>query len=235
MGISITDLMFPRKCPLCGETRLFGESGVCEKCEKSLPWIKAPVCLKCGKTIDDPALECCVDCIKIPKSFERCYAAFSYEGTIKESLYDFKYKNQREYAVFYCDSIVKKYGDELKKLHIDGVIPVPVHRHKKRVRGYNQAKLLAKELSAAINAPLYADYLQRYEDTEPQKELDDRERMKNLKNAFKIAENVVKLDTVLLVDDIYTSGATMEACTSVLMSVGINKVFGVCAAIGRGY
>ena len=232
---SIIDLVFPRRCPFCGEVRAYGDKWECDKCSNELPWIEKPVCLKCGKTISSPELQYCGDCERIPKSFERCYPVFSYEGTVRDSIYEFKYKNQREYAAFYCECILKRYGSELRGLLIDGIVPVPVHSHKKRVRGYNQAELIARELGKRLGISVYGNYIVRSTDTNPQKELDDRERMKNLKNAFKIGENSVKLNTVLLVDDIYTSGATMEACTSTLLHGGVNSVYCVSVAIGRGY
>ena len=179
--------------------------------------------------------EYCGDCERIPKSFRRCYPVFSYEGAIKDSIYEFKYKNQREYAKFFCDCILKGYGGDLRDALFDGIVPVPVHSHKKKIRGYNQAELIAKELGKELNIPVYGTYLVRNSDTSPQKELDDAERMKNLKNAFKINQNSVKLDKVLLVDDIYTSGATMENCTRALMGGGVGDVCCVTVAIGRGY
>ena len=193
------------------------------------------MCLKCGKAVEDSTIEYCTDCLSVKKSFERCFPALNYEGRVKDSLYEFKYKNQRGYAASYCDFIMRKYGKELKGIPLNGVVPVPVHAHKKRARGYNQAGLIAAELSRLLKVPVYPDYLLRITDTNPQKELDDRQRMKNLKNAFKVDENVVKLDTVLLVDDIYTSGATMEACTDALIKGGVNKVYCTSVAIGRGY
>ncbi|MBR1598313.1 MAG: ComF family protein [Lachnospiraceae bacterium] len=235
IGERIIDIVFPVRCPLCGEVRPFGDAGVCIECEKELSYVKEPTCLKCGKTIESSLDEYCADCMRLPKSFEKCFPAFNYEGQIKDSLYEFKYKNQRGYAGFYCEGIMKRHGKELKTIPFDGIVPVPVHPHKKRIRGYNQAELIANQLSKAINVPVYPDYLVRSEDTNPQKELDDRERMKNLKNAFIISENVVKLNTVLLVDDIYTSGATMEACTEALFKAGVSKAYCTSVAIGRGY
>ena len=114
-------------------------------------------------------------------------------------------------------------------------MPVPVHPHKRKVRGYNQAQLLAEELSKKIGVPVYKDYLVRIVDTSPQKELNDKARLGNLKNAFKLNENAIKLKKVLLVDDIYTSGATIEACTKVLLSAGTKEVFYTSVAIGKGY
>ncbi len=235
MGVSIIDLIYPRRCPLCGEIREFGKKGICEKCRPDLPWIEPPVCLMCGKMIDDDEDEYCDDCRRIPKNFERCYPAFSYEGKVKDSIYEFKYKNQREHAGFYADAIVKRYGETFANIRFDGIVPVPVHDNRRRKRGYNQAELLANELGKRLEVRVYPGFLERCSDTDPQKELDDVGRMKNLKNAFKIGKNDVKLDTVLLVDDIYTSGATVNACTDVLLANGTVKVYCAVIAIGRGY
>lgn len=235
MSFKFIDLIYPERCPVCGDVRAFGKNGICENCNTKLPWVEMPVCLKCGKMIESDEREYCDDCTRIPKSFERCYPAFNYEGNIKDSIYRFKYKNQREYACFYADCIMKRYGQELRRISFDGIIPVPVHRHKLKIRGYNQAALLAGVLGTALSTMVYPNYIVRGVDTNAQKELSDTERIKNLKNAFKIGENDVKLDTVLLVDDIYTSGATMEACTNVLQAFGTKAVYCTCIAIGRGY
>ncbi len=235
MSGSIIDILFPQRCPICGQVRPYNKVGMCEKCEAEVSWINEPVCLKCGKTIEDEEDEYCDDCRRIPKNFERNFATFAYENKVKDSIYEFKYKNQRSYAPFYADCIMKRYGNILRGLDIDGIVPVPVHANKKRKRGYNQAKLLADELSLRIGVPVYPDYLVRTNDTAPQKELNDSERIKNLKNAFKFGENDVKLNIVLLVDDIYTSGATMVSCTEVLKAHGTGKVYCSVVAIGRGY
>lgn len=191
--------------------------------------------MKCGKMLEREENEFCVDCIKLPKSFDRNYPVFNYDGDIKDSLYDFKYKNQREYSGFYAKCIVERYGKQILEKDIDGLVPVPVHKKKKKIRGYNQAELLAVMLGKLLNIEVYPDYLLRTEATDPQKELNDKERMKNLKNAFIIGQNDVKLDKVLLVDDIYTSGATMDACSRVLYASGVQNVYCTCVAIGRGY
>ncbi len=235
MAGNIIDLVFPERCPLCGQIRPYGKKGMCKNCEAGITWINEPVCLKCGKMIEDEENEYCDDCRKIPKSFVRCFAALSYENRVKDSLYEFKYNNQRSYAAFYVDCIMKKHGSILKDISFDGIVPVPVHPNKRRKRGYNQAELIAEELSLRLNVPMYPHYLIRCNDTAPQKELNDEQRIKNLKNAFKVGENDVKLDTVLLVDDIYTSGATMDCCTEALKTHGTEIVYCAVVAIGRGY
>ena len=191
--------------------------------------------MKCGKTIENEEQEYCKDCETIPKSYSRGYPVFFYEGGVKNALYAFKYKNQRGYASFFAEAMISSYYEKFCKLKLDGIVPVPVHHNKKRARGYNQAEVLAKELSKQIKVPMYPHYLERCVDTNPQKELTDKERMKNLKNAFKIGKNGIKLEKVLVVDDIYTSGATIEACTRVLQEAGATEVYYTSVAIGKGY
>lgn len=229
------DLLYPRRCPLCGEIRPYGKENVCRVCFEKLKKVETPYCLKCGKTIEDREMEYCEDCRTIAKSYKRGFPVFFYEGAIKNALYDFKYKNQRDYADFFAACMYGHYKTELSKLQIDGIVPVPVHPHKRKKRGYNQAELLAKELGKRLGIRVYPNYLERTEDTNPQKELNDKARMKNLKNAFKIGRNTIKLKKILLVDDIYTSGATVEACTKVLLSSEAEEVYYISVAIGKGY
>lgn len=144
----------------------------------------------------------------------------------------FKYHNRREYAQFYGEIIVERHGRELTELKLDGIVPVPIHRHKKRKRGYNQAELIARELGIRIHVPCYPDCLIRTADTTPQKELNDVQRLENLKNAFLFRENHVELKKVLLVDDIYTTGATIEACTLALLAGGVAEVYYTSVCIG---
>lgn len=231
----LLDLLYPKRCPFCGEVQAYQGRQVCETCFKKLKKVTAPYCMKCGKTLEDEEEEYCRDCTAIPKSYVRGYPVFFYEEPLKSALYDFKYKNQREYAVFFAECMDLHYGRELKGRKPEGIVPVPVHPHKRKVRGYNQAQLLAEELSKKIGVPVYKDYLERIVDTSPQKELNDKARLGNLKNAFKLNQNAIKLKKVLLVDDIYTSGATIEACTKVLLSAGTKEVFYTSVAIGKGY
>ena len=106
---------------------------------------------------------------------------------------------------------------------------------KQRKRGYNQAELIARELSKNLNLICASEILVRTRKTTPMKELNDEERRKNVERAFLVKENVVKYKKILLVDDIYTSGATMEACTRILLEAGISEVYilSICIGIAR--
>ncbi len=227
------DLLFPRRCPICEDIVIKGQY-VCPECKRKLNYVEPPCCMKCGKHIDSPDAEYCEDCQREPKHFIRGFPVFEYHGGMKDSMMAFKYKNKREYATMYADEIVKRYRDELEAIPIDALIPVPVHRRKLRRRGYNQAEVLAKELAKRISVPCITDTLVRVENTGVQKALDHKGRKNNLKNAFKRVQDSVKLETVVLVDDIYTSGATIEACTKVLLATGVKNVYYVSVCIGKG-
>lgn len=231
----LLDLIYPRRCPLCGEALPYKGKTVCRECLKKLKRIQEPKCFRCGKTIEDEETEYCKDCQNVKKSYIRGYPVFEYSGNIKNAIYDFKYKNQRNYADFFADCIFHAYKKEFEKQKFDGIIPVPVHRKKKKQRGYNQAELIAKELGERLHIPVYEKALVRVVNTNPQKELNDKARMKNLKNAFKLGLNTIELKKVLLVDDIYTTGATIEACTQVLTDAGVLEVYYTSVAIGHGF
>ena len=118
----------------------------------------------------------------------------------------------------------------------DYIIPVPLHKRKKRVRGYNQAELIAKGLSNTLDLPMNDYILRRTRFTTPQKKLDDKQRLKNLSQAFVCIdpEGCIRGKRVLLVDDIYTTGSTIEACTLALLKEGAKEVCFITVCIGKG-
>lgn len=231
----IWDLIYPRRCPFCQEIRPYQGGSVCRTCFDALKRVNQPHCMKCGKTLENEEEEYCQDCMAVPKSYQRGFPVFFYEEPLKTALYGFKYKNQRDYAEFFAECMYQFYKKDFARLGLEGIVPVPVHPNRKRKRGYNQAQLLATELGSRLKTPVYKDYLVRIVDTSPQKELNDKIRIKNLKNAFKRGRNRIELKKVLLVDDIYTSGATIEACTRILLSEGVEQVYYTSVAIGKGY
>lgn len=230
------DFVYPRRCPVCGDIlkRAKAWGYICPECRKQLSYIEPPVCLKCGKHIEAEEQEYCADCKNVPKHFIRGHPVFAYSGVVRDSVLAFKYKNKREFADFYAEEIVGKYGDALRALDADGLLPVPIHRSRFRRRGYNQAELIARAVAKRLQVPCYDRELFRVAKTHVQKTLNDKERQKNIKNAFKRKRNGVKLNRVILVDDIYTTGATIEACTEVLLKTGVGQVYYISICIGQG-
>lgn len=235
--LPIIDLIYPRRCPVCHDivTPNPDNEQICPACRKRLPYVTEPRCMKCGKQLETEEQEYCEDCIRIPKQYVRGYPVFHYESPVRESVAALKYHNRREYADFYADVLWDQFHKEFLKLDLDGVMPVPLHRRKQRSRGYNQAECLATRLSERLNLPCYTGLLLRTAYTTPQKDLNDKERMNNLKKAFFFRKNEVKLKKILLVDDIYTTGSTIEACTEALHQGGVSDVYYTSICIGKGY
>lgn len=231
------DLIYPRRCPVCQDIVVAKEPGalICSLCRRHLPYIREPRCLKCGKEVEREEQEYCADCLQHPKHYRKGYPLFAYKAPVREGVQAFKYHNRREYAGFYGEALTEQFGTEFQELGLDGILPVPLHRRRLRRRGYNQAELLAVQLGKRLDVPVYAHLLVRTVDTVPQKDLNDRERMENLKRAFHFHENKVQLNRVLLIDDIYTTGSTIEACTQVLLHAGVSEVFYTSICIGKGF
>lgn len=180
----------------------------------------------------NPREEYCRDCKKHSYSYEEGRAVWVYTKELRESIYRFKYDNKREYAQFYVQEIVNGYGDWIRYLGVEAILPVPLHKKKQKSRGFNQAEVLAKGIGKALEIPVRTDLVYRQKNTIPQKELNSKERQKNLKNAFKIVQNDVQLNKILLVDDIYTTGSTIEAMASALKQNGVKKVYYICLGAG---
>ena len=227
----ITDLFFPKRCTICDKV-ISGDAGICKQCKKKIHPLQGAVCMKCGKNLGDDRLYC-YDCSRREHIFERNYAVFAYP-VIRESLYRFKYGGRAEYASYYAKEAYKLHGMCLGQLQADAVVPVPLHKSRFRRRGYNQAEELARELSKLINVPVYDGYIGRIKATKPLKTLDVRERQNNLKKAFLIMQNDVKLKTIIVVDDIYTTGATLDAVAEVCKAAGVEQVYSLTVAVGNG-
>lgn len=188
--------------------------------------------MKCGKPILESSTELCSDCSRRHHQFDAGRAVWVYDQWMRKSVATFKYKGRQEYANFYAEQIAVVCGGWLKALQVDVIIPVPINAKKMRARGYNQAALLAKRLSKTLQIPVDDTYLQRTSWTEPQKALSPVQRYENLKRAFCIKDLNKSYQKVLLIDDIYTTGSTIDACAAVLRAAGTVYVYFVSLCIG---
>lgn len=208
---------------------------ICPECLGKLHFVKEPVCLKCGKEIDSERQEYCIDCIRWKKEFEAGFALVNYEETARRSMAGIKYKNKREYLDFYADEIVMRYTDKIQRICPDILVPVPIHPRRRWERGFNQAEVLAQKLGKEWNIPVCTDLLIRRKQTDPQKNLSPTERRRNLKEAFENLKRTDRVSCAVLVDDIYTTGATAQECTLALKKAGIQKVYVLTICIGSGW
>lgn len=197
-------------------------------------------------------MEYCPDCARHQRSFDEGVSLLNYNSAARRSMAAIKYKNRREYLDFYAEAIWHRYGKWLEYRRADALVPVPVHPSRLRQRGFNQAEELAKRLSRRLGIPVANDLIIRLRKTAPQKELTPQERLKNLRQAFAVSgryskaavlggaeykgsrgKNAVIPRSVILVDDIYTTGSTVEACTRVLKEAGVKHVYCVTICIGN--
>ena len=227
----ITDLFFPRRCTICDRV-ILGDAGICDACKKTVRPLRGAVCMKCGKKVSEEKVYC-YDCTRREHVFERNFSVFEYP-VIRESLYRFKYSGRAEYAAYYAKEAFGLHGKRILQLQADALVPVPLHKARLRRRGYNQARELADALSKHTGIPVYDGLIRRVKSTKALKTLDVRQRQNNLKKAFLIMQNDVKLKTIIVVDDIYTTGATLDAVAAVCKEAGIEYVYSLTVAVGNG-
>ena len=232
---TILNILFPRRCPVCGEITEPAGSLICPSCFRELSFVKSPTCKKCGKEILNETMEYCEDCISHRHVFEHGVALLNYDEKARASMVQIKYKNKREYLDFYGAALAVRYEKQIRRMQADAIVPVPIHRSRRRRRGFNQAELLAEVMGERLGIPVMPDALVRSKRTLPQKELSAAERLKNLSGAFLAGEIPAGVRSVLLVDDIYTTGSTIEACARALRNAGVERVYFavICMTGGR--
>ena len=232
---SVLSLLYPPRCPICCEILNPREGLVHAACEKKLVYVKAPVCLRCGKPVYSSVQEFCLDCSKGRSDINGGAAVWVYTREMSESIAMYKYYGKREFLAFYVQKAVQLYGNWICERRPDCITAVPLNRKKLRMRGFNQALLLAQGLGKALNIPVDGELLVRSRYTAPQKELNPAQRMKNLQKAMGPGKNIHKYKRVLLVDDIYTTGSTMKICSEILKAHGVELVWIFSLCIGSDY
>ena len=229
----LTELLFPPRCPICDKIQKMKEKGICPECRKKIRYIREPRCMKCSKQLSDEEQEYCKDCTERDHFYKQGRALFDYRA-IDRAIYKFKYKGRKEYGEILGEEMAYFLGDYIHRIKPDALIPVPMYPAKKRVRGYNQAEVLADMLGKYLNVPVRADLVKRVKNTRALKALNRKERLNNLKNAFNLEGNGVKLNTIIIVDDIYTTGSTIDAVAKVFLKAGVENIYFVTLAIGEG-
>lgn len=223
----ILDWFYPPKCILC-ETLLpleKKERFLCEHCKQHRGWLEKPVCQKCGGKIGGGEI-LCQRCKEEDFIFEKGIAVFSYQQ-VKPVIAHFKFKEFKRDAIplsMLMTEYLETFYPEIIK-EADLLIPVPMHEKKKRQRGFNQAELLGEGLGKRIGIPCLLNNLRRIRETTPQSKLSSLQRKENLKGAFDLLlPDEIRGKTVLLIDDIFTTGTTVNECAKVLYQGGAKKV-----------
>ncbi|MDD5492540.1 MAG: ComF family protein [bacterium] len=230
----ILNSIFPLKCEVCRkQLPLSAGARICPGCHKKILEIGDYYCRKCGKAIQiDTSF--CVDCSgQDLLYYDSIRAAGIYQGVLREAIQAFKYNSRsclgRELGEFMLNS----YRKHFSLTTIDTLIPVPLHKKQFAKRQYNQSAVLAGNLSKAIGIPVSPQALSRTRETRPQYTLNKQERAKNIKNAFRVKEGTqLPGAKVLVIDDICTTGSTINECARVLKQAGVMEVHGLVLAHG---
>ncbi len=228
-------ILFPRRCPVCHEVVEDRGQPVCVICRTKLVGITKNFCQKCGKPLLTEEQEYCMDCLRKKHWFDKGRAAFVYDETMRRSIAMYKYNGRKEYAAFYAEEILRKCAKEILIWGGDILIPIPIHPSRRRKRGFNQAELLARRLSEKSGILMDSRLLLRTKRTHTQKDLSSQERLANLKDAFFIRKGKFPYKNIILVDDIYTTGSTVDAAARILKENGAHKVYFLCICVGKGY
>ena len=228
----LLELIFPRRCAVCDTILPWGQKELCDGCKMKIQYCTGPLCFKCGKSVKEEE-EYCYDCRNKIHHFKQGAALFPYEY-IRHSLYRFKYSGRTEYAYFYGRHMAWRMEEKRRVWKPQALVPVPLYKKKKQKRGYNQAELIAKELSKWWKLPVITDLVVRTKNTRPMKEIIGTDRQNNLKKAFKLGTNDVELNTIIIIDDIYTTGSTIDAVSKVCYEAGITNIYFLTVSIGYG-
>ena len=226
----MSDIFYPRRCPVCQKILKDQKRMICPQCETMLHPIGHPRCFKCGKPVEKG--EFCRDCQKRKHMFEQGRGIFVYDSSMRRSVTRYKYYGCREYGDFYAKAMYRYAKMELREWKPDLIVPVPVHRSKERMRGFNQAAYLAERISRYTGIPADMGLVQKNIKTKSQKKLNALQRRKNLEKAFCVTGDVRGKD-ILVIDDVYTTGSTIDAMASCLKKKGAEKVYFLTVCIGR--
>jgi ComF family protein len=226
--LRLINFFYPITCSACGENlNYLSQTRICDKCKKSFLVIKDLICQKCGILLYDGG-EYCYICRRHPKKyhFDKMRSVYLYRDPLRNLILKFKYSNRtflaKDFALSMCETI-KSYNFYKD---VDFIIPVPINILRKIKRGYNQAELLANEISLRMNIPVLKNVLFRKKITKPQFKLSKFERFENIKNSFFVKnKDIIKNKTILLIDDIVTTSATVSGCSLVLKASNIKKVY----------
>jgi ComF family protein len=218
------DLLFPRECAFCQRALAAGEEIACAACDGHIEWIRGAACARCGAGLDGPS---CEECAGRKLLFDGAAAAGRYAGYLRELVHKFKFHRQMWLARPFADRLAPRVRDWA----IDVVVPVPARALKILWQGrlHGAAETLAERLASRLQKPLVWALVQQRA-TKAQVALKKEERLENPKGAYR-AKKSIDGKTVLLVDDVMTTGATANDCSRALLEAGAKRVY--VAVIGR--
>ncbi len=223
----IRDIFFPLVCAGCGK-QINTNSLFCAECQESIQVITLPFCQICGRPfpLKYTSTHVCGGCLKNPPFFKAARSVFIYTEPIKRSIIQFKFKGNTALANDLAKMLLFHLQDFLGQIKPETVIPVPLHLKRLRERGYNQCVLLAQIIAKYLKIPCEKMVLKKVKPTLPQVGLSQAQRHKNVKGSFAVIHpQLVKGKRILLIDDVFTTGSTVNECAKVLHKAGASGVW----------
>ena len=219
---------YPEICQLCEQERATARDGfVGPECWRQVRFIRPPFCGRCGLPFQGDlttAFEC-TNCREMELHFRSARSAVVAKTVVLEAIHRFKYQRALWFENFLADLLIREAGPELRGQKWDFIVPVPLHSLKQREREFNQAEILARHLSDATNIPLKTTLLRRVTSTRTQTRLTKQQRAENMRRAFAIRDGrKLSGEKIILVDDVFTTGATTSACAKALSAAGAGEV-----------
>ncbi len=224
----ILDALYPPRCAACAHV---GYKYWCADCLSRVSYIAPPVCAKCGTPIDPEGF--CPSCPTHPLLLEAVRAAAHYEGAVKQAIHRLKYAATPPVAPALAQLLIQAWHSALSEplRAAQGVIPIPIHRERELERGFNQSVLLARHFCHAVGLPLWDDVLVRAVYHQPQVGLNAAQRAQNVRDAFRVVRSEeIASKSVLLMDDVWTTGSTLNEAARALLQVGAAHVFALTVA-----
>lgn len=228
---TIIDYILPPRCFSCKELT-FCNDGFCAPCFNKLNFVTTPHCSICGYALTISVLDnmICGKCLFEKPVYDKARSLLKFDQNSQKLIHNFKYYDDTSAAELFAKLLYTKYKTEL--FDIDYIVPVPMHKLKRLIRMYNQAQILAKELSLISSKPLRNDILNKTKFTKSQARLSKIERQRNLIDSIKIRSNInLKDKSILIVDDVMTTGSTVSKCAQILKKAGAKKIYIVTIAM----
>lgn len=237
----ILQFFFPMKCPVCDEILPFKifdlpkAPYICKRCYKKLNYNAGDRCFICSKPLDLSDETYCKDCKKTKRFFDAGFGMLIHDTSAQNIIYGLKFGRKKDNAKFIGYEMARCFAKTILLWNTFVFIPIPLHKKKFRTRGFNQAELIAMELSENlarynIKTTVDSNFLLRTINTKPQKKLNANQRLKNISHAFEVSEPNKYL-SVILIDDIMTSGATLNEAARILKKAGVKKVYFLTTSI----
>ena len=222
LGWTAVNWLFPPQCAVCGEPGTIW----CAACQEKVHRTQRRVCPRCGVPRVDASI--CTDCRQEDPQYDWVRSWANYDPAMRTVIHQLKYLNNIALGEPLGEALADCYQNS--PIRADVVTVVPISRHRRRKRGYNQALLIARAFCRSTGLPLSTGILRRVRQTESQVGKQPRERKLNVMNAFAGEAELAKGKIVLVIDDVFTTGATMNSCANALKKAGAEKVIGLTAA-----